>query len=158
MNPRGGFVMGSPNLGLNPRMPTHAYKTFNIAAPVNTHFRPATCEEIDCPAYLNGWTYRKTDLIAANLYDLVTHAGKRYREQALDEGGELFLVFEPGQICFQAKSHRISLERPQFFFSGRGDHRSYSPKRAYQYVDGAEWSEAFAEHQEILNRVAQEGI
>ncbi len=28
---------------------------FNMSKPKNTHTRPATCLEVNCPPYLNGW-------------------------------------------------------------------------------------------------------
>jgi hypothetical protein len=149
---------GSRGTLLQPKMSTDKYKTFNVAQPLDTHFRKATCAEVECDAFVNGWTYKKADLITADLLYLVTHAGKRYKEATLDDSSELYLVFEPGQMCFQAASHRINLERPQFFTSGRGDRRSFNPRRAYQYADGDEWVEAFAEHQEILNRVIEQGM
>ena len=31
------------------------YKTYRAVAPVKTHFRPATCAEVDCQNYVNGW-------------------------------------------------------------------------------------------------------
>jgi hypothetical protein len=134
------------------------YKTFQIASPVETHYRVATCAEAECKAYKEGWTYKKADLIAENLLYLVTHAGKRYQEMALDEGGEVYLVFEPGQTCFQARAHRVSLERPEFYFAGRGDYRSYSPRSANQFDRADQWVESFAEHQDIINKVIQEGF
>lgn len=149
---------GSRGVLLQPKMPTQNYKTFQIAAPVDTHMRPATCAEIGCTAFEEGWTFEKSALVANDLYELVTHAGKRYREMSLDDSATIYLVFEPGQPCFQARSHRISLNRPQFFFSGRGDARTYTPRRAYQYADGEEWSDAFANHQDIIKRVHDEGI
>jgi hypothetical protein len=143
---------------LAPKLPSRMYKTFQIASPLATHYRVATCAEVECEAYTKGWTYKKADLIAENLLYLVTHAGKRYRETSIDEGGEIYLVFEPGQVCFQARAHRVSLERPELYLSGRGDYRSYSARNANRYDRADQWVESFAEHQEIINRVIQEGF
>lgn len=141
-----------------PKLPTGFYKTYRIAAPVSTHYRIATCAEIECKAYMEGWTYKKSDLERENLLYIVTHAGKRFREMQLADDPEMYLVFEPGQVCFQARTHRISLERPQFFFAGRGDFRSFSHRRATQFDRGDQWAESFAHHQDIINRVVEEGI
>lgn len=140
------------------KMPDRMYKTYQIAAPIDTHTRKATCEEIGCTAYRDGWTYAKSGLIAEDLYELVTHAGKRYREVKLDDSAEIYLVFEPDQPCFQAASHRISLERPQFFFAGRGAGTAYSPRQATQFDNGEQWADSFAHHQDVINRVFEEGI
>jgi hypothetical protein len=140
------------------KLPSRMYKTFQIASPVATHFRQATCAEAECTAYKEGWTYKKADLVAQNLLYLVTHAGKKYREQTLDEGGEIYLVFESGQVCFQARAHRVSLQRPEFYLAGRGDHRTYSPRMANKFDRADQWVESFATHQEIINRVIEEGF
>lgn len=141
-----------------PKLPTGFYKTYRIASPVSTHYRPATCAEVDCKAFREGWTYKKSDLERENLLYAVTHAGKRYRETNVDESPDTYLVFEPGQICFQARMHRISLDRPEFYFAGRGDFRSFSHRRATQFDKPEDWVDSFAHHQDIINRVVEEGI
>lgn len=151
-----------------PKLPTGAYKTYRVASPVSTHYRPATCAEVGCKAYTEGWTYKKSDLERENLLYAVTHAGKRYREMTMESltmndgcgktAEEIYLVFEPGQVCFQARTHRISLERPEFYFAGRGDYRSFSHRRATQFDKAEDWVDSFQHHQEIINRVVEEGI
>src|SRR5258708_39959331 len=37
-----------------PALPAAAMKTYQISAPLATHWRPATCEEAECLAYLHG--------------------------------------------------------------------------------------------------------
>lgn len=150
--------MGSRATVLKPKLPSRYYKTYEVAAPLDTHFRRADCAEFECDAYREGWTYKKADLIAADLYDLVTHAGKRYKEMSLDDSSDIYVVFEPGQMCFQAASHRIPLQRPELFFSGRGDFRTFSQRRANQFDNAEQWAESFAEHQDIINRVVEEGL
>ena len=142
----------------NPKLPTGFYKTYRVASPISTHYRPATCAEVECKAYRDGWTYKKADLERENLLYTVTHAGKRYREMTLDDSSDVYLVFEPGQVCFQAATHRISLQRPEFYFAGRGDYRSFSHRRAAQFDKPEDWVDSFMHHQEIINRVVEEGI
>lgn len=141
---------------LPPKMPTTAYRTYRAISPLSTHFRLATCQEIQCPAYTNGWTYLKTDLEREHLLYAVTHAGKRYREMSLTESGEIYLVFEPGQRCFQADSHRMPLDRPEFYYTGRGDFRSFSIRKAQQ-LRAEDWVDHFANHVDKLNTKQQEG-
>ncbi len=152
-----------------PRMATNAYKTFRVASPVATHFRPATCEEFDCTAFNNGWTYIKAELERENLLYLVTHAGKRYREMSMPvpfkspEGTwefgpeQLCLVFEPGQTCFQARSHRLPLGRPEFYFAGRGDYRSFSPRAAQRFNRPDDWLDSFQNHMDKIKTEIQKG-
>lgn len=138
-----------------PKMPTQMYKTYRIMQPLSTHFRYATCAEIECPAYTEGWTYKKSDLVAQNLLYVVTHAGKRYRE--VDHENETYLAFEPGQPCFQESTHRKSLERPEFYYAGRGDFRSFSTRRAEQFTRPEDWRDSFAEHLDTINNEIRKG-
>lgn len=140
------------------KLPDRMYKTYQVASPLDTHWRPATCEEYGCEAFAQGWTYKKSDLIAADLYYLVTHAGKRYREMSLADDSEIYVVFEPGQPCFQAKMHRISLERPEIFLAGRGAGKLYNPRKANQFDNAEDWAESFAEHQDIIKSVVEGGL
>lgn len=138
-----------------PKMATTNYKTFRVMSPISTHFRPATCEEFKCKAFNEGWTYRKADLERENLLYAVTHAGKRYREMAAEDG--VHLVFEPGQSCFQAPTHRVPLDRPEFYFAGRGDWRSFSHRKAQVFTRPDDWVDSFATHLDWLNNEIQKG-
>lgn len=139
---------------LPPKMPTGNYVTYKVASPLATHYRPATCAEADCEAYENGWSYRKADLDERLLY-IVTHAGKRYRE--VEHQNETYLIFEPGQPCFQARMHRVSLERPEFYYAGRGDFRSFTTRKAQKFDRPEDWQDHFAHHQDRLNTLIQRG-
>lgn len=141
------------------RMASHQYRTFRIAAPMTTHFRWASCEEFACVAFHNGWSYRKDALINENLLYAVTHAGKRYREMELpaDDGVATYLVFEPGQKCFQESQHRIPLDRPEFYYAGRGDYRTFSHRKAQVFTRPADWVDAFANHQDQLRTAFERG-
>lgn len=164
-----GLVNNRTARRFTPAMPSHLYRTYRALSPVSTHFRPATCAEVQCTAYTQGWTYVKEHLIRENLLYAVTHAGKRYREMtipvpyrdsATDElkfgAEELCLVFEPGQMCFQARGHRLPLERPEFFYTGRGDYRTFSTRNA-QKLNADDWVDHFANHVDKLNTAYQKG-
>lgn len=139
-----------------PKLPTNLYKTYRIMQPITTHYRLASCAEIDCPAYTKGWIYKKSELIANDLYYTVTHAGKRYREEEYEDGA-IYLAFEPGQSCFQAPTHRKTLERPAFYYAGRGDFRSFSTRRALQFPQPEDWRDSFAEHLDALHTAIERG-
>lgn len=127
-----------------------AYKTFAIRQPTGTHRRPASCSEINCEAHINGWSLRKADLTPELLY-VATHSGRRFRTDNLN--GEIYLVFESGQICFDYRKHTISLERPAFFYAGRGARQAFSTRRATQYSTAENWAEDFSIH---LDRIQSE--
>lgn len=145
---------------LTPAMPTQNYQTFAVRSPINTHYRRATCAEIDCPDYLNGW-YLKIDGTPQELIHIATHSGRRYRvgEVLLEGQTEAFraLIFEAGQPCFREETHVTSLERPEFFYIGRGDFRSFSTRRAQQVGKPDEFVDRFATHLDKLKTKLERG-
>lgn len=149
------FSMGGnrPLVRWQPKMETHKYRTFSMQAPLDTHYRPATCREVDCAAYQNGWSFDKSVLSPANYYK-VTHAGKRYREVNLGPG-MTYLVFEAGQFCFD--KHSIRLPRPEIYLVGRGDWRSFQPHHAKQIKRADEFAERMVESQLILQEEIKKG-
>lgn len=128
-----------------------AYKTYALRSPINTHFRTATCAEIDCKAYREGWTIPLAGLNAHDVH-VARHSGRRFREV---DGR--FLVFEPGQPCFRAHTHKISVERPAFYFVGRGKYPLFNVRQAHRFSNGDEWVDDFATHQDKLKAVIDRG-
>lgn len=122
--------IGRPVHRMQPKMPTGAYKTFAVRAPVSTHFRKATCAEADCLAYRNGWTIPLKG-IDPQLEYVARHSHKRFRE--MEFKGDRYLVFEEGQQCFETHDHLVSLEREPFYFVGRGDWRSFTATKAREH-------------------------
>ena len=141
---------------VEPALPAAAYKTYQIAAPLSSHFRPATCAEIDCPDYLRGWRVRVENLTPDLLHTAKT-CGRHFREAQVAQG-ETWLLFEAGQPCFRAGEHRKRLERPELFIVRGGDHRG-DPLRApaRQHTRPELWVEDFAEHQQGLVDTQQKG-
>lgn len=113
--------MRRPLNRIEPKLPPHLMNTHLILAPVATHFRPATCEEVGCPHFLEGWRLR-IDALPAQTVHAAKTSGRRWRELQVAEG-ETYLVFEPGQPCFKSFSHRIRLDRPELFIKREGDYR-----------------------------------
>lgn len=148
--------MQRPMNRIQPAMPAGAYKTYQIAAPLSTHFRPATCAEVNCPDYLNGWRVRWEPL-TPELRHAATTSGRRYRLEVVS-ASESWLLFEAGQPCFRAAEHRIRLERPELFIVRGGDHRG-DPTGipARRHTRPEHWVEDFAEHQQGLARTQQKG-
>lgn len=117
--------------------PEH-YQTWQIAAPRSTHWRSATCAEVDCPNYRNGW---KTIVPAgSDLEDLARRSGRAFAEKP--DGNLIEFTFHAGQPCFRAADHRMRVERPELFVvrggDARGNPRGIRPKvydKPYQWVD-----------------------
>lgn len=104
-----------------PRLPVTAMQTHAILAPPATHWRPATCAEVECKHYEHGWTLRTAGLPDAMVM-AARHSGRNYTEVPAEEGGSV-LTFKPGQPCFRASEHRIRLEREPLYVKRNGDWR-----------------------------------
>ena len=141
---------------LAPQAGPEAYKTYAILAPTSTHFRPATCAEVDCPNYLRGWRVRVEGLPAELLHTAKT-SGRRWREQRIAEG-ETWLLYEAGQPCFEAGTHRLRLDKPELFLVREGDFRG-NPRgtKARMHQRPADWVDDFGEHQQHLADEHQKG-
>ena len=130
-------------------MDAAAYKTYEMRSPLSTHFRPATCAEVQCPHYLNGWRVH-LEALTPDLQEAARKSGRRYREEHVAEG-QTYLVFEAGQPCFRVSEHRKRLERPPLYIVRDGDHRG-NPRgtKARLHQNPANWVEDFATHQQAI--------
>jgi hypothetical protein len=136
-------------------------RTFMIRAPLETHWRPATCAEVDCPHYLGGWDSiideTDPDLGQAQAHHIRHDSGRRFTEERNAVGLTIF-HFEPGQTCFDAATHRTLLGRPELFIVREGDSRGNprgTPARVHQTPDN--WVEEFALHQQQLSDLREKG-
>lgn len=105
---------------ITPQLPAHAMQTHHILAPVETHWRAATCEEVGCLNWRHGWMLPMTGLDEGDLWQL-RNSGRRFREEPTDSGP--VMVFEAGQPCLKASTHRIRIDRPELYVVQRGDWR-----------------------------------
>lgn len=141
---------------IQPLMDAAAYKTYEVVSPLSTHFRQATCAEVDCPHYLNGWRVR-VEALTPDLLHAARSSGRKHVEQSVTEG-ETWLVFEAGQPCFKANQHRTLVGRPPLYVVRDGDWRG-NPRgtkaRLHQRSDN--WVEDFAEHQQKLADEIEKG-
>lgn len=143
-----GLMRAAPALG------AHDMKTYQVAQPLATHFRAATCAEVECPNWLNGWRVRVEGL-APQLLHAATHSGRRHTRVDVAEG-ESWLVFEAGQPCFAASTHRTLVGRPQRFFERGGDWRG-NPRAERRELNPADWQDSFANHQDRIATVIERG-
>lgn len=131
------------------------YQTFQIKAPLSTHWRKATCAEFECKNMQNGW---RTTLDATNeaaIYYIRKTSGRSFREYR-NEAGQFVFEFTPGQTCFG--EHRVRLERDELFIVKDGDYRG-NPRRTAPRVHQrpADWVDQFAEHQDKLKTLHERG-
>lgn len=139
-----------------PLLPASARKTFSILMPPETHWRKATCAEVDCPRYLKGWK-AQVEVMTPEQKHIITQSKYRFEVLFL-KPGETWMVFEAGQPCFQASLHRIQLGKPELFVVRDGDWRG-NPRRTpvIKHKRPEFWVEQFSEHQAKLARAREAG-
>lgn len=140
---------------LEPAGPVGAYQTFQISAPVETHWRPATCAEVNCPQYLNGWRVRLDGLPEADRW-AIHESGRKYERREI-AAGETWLVFEAGQACFAASEHKLPLGKPELFVVRGGDWRGNPTGEAYRHKRAEDWVDQFANNQDKIAEAVQRG-
>lgn len=139
---------------VEPAMPVGAYQTYEIKAPAATHWSKATCQQVDCPDFLNGWRVRVEGL-DPELLHAAEHSSRRYRR--LDVGpGETWLVFEAGQPCFRAAAHRRRTGRPELYVVRGGDWRQHTGM-IRQHVNADDFVDDWANHQRRIADTIEKG-
>lgn len=124
---------------VQPRVGAEHQQTWRISSPIATHWRPATCDEVDCEPWRNGWL--TVVPAGSDLEDIVRRSGRAFTEERRPEGLIAF-TFQAGQRCFRTTEHRVPLDRPELYVVRDGDWRGNprgTPARcydkAYQWVD-----------------------
>ncbi len=126
------------------------HKQYTVASPRSTHWRSATCAEVECPNYVNGWKVRVEGLPEELLHAAKT-SGRRY---VVSDAGpdETWLVFEAGQQCFTP--HETQLGRPEIYAVR---HDLTSRGRPYIHSSADAWLDDFGSHQQMLSDVRERG-
>lgn len=121
-------------------------RRYRINAPLDTHFRQATCAEVDCPQYLMGWKLRYDTLSEQNKH-LVTHCGRSFR---ITDGGS-WIEFEAGQQCFAYSKHLTRIDKPENFLvrEGRG--------AALVHASADDWIDDLHTHTDQVSEQKQRG-
>ncbi len=140
---------------IQPQGPVNVYKTYSITRPMVSHWRKATCEEVECRAHVNGWqTFvdESTDEGAAQAYYIRRESGRGFTE-TINEHGITELTFGAGQTCFDSASeaHRVSLDREAFYAVQGGDWRQRIGQK-FTHATPDSWVNDFGEHQDQLAR------
>ena len=105
---------------------------FGINWPLGTHWRPATCDEVECKHWREGWSSEvPTGSIQENyIFGL---SDRDYRIVEATKEGHTRFIFPPGQKCFDASKHFTKLDRQPLFIKDQGGNRkSQEPN---QWVD-----------------------
>jgi hypothetical protein len=133
-----------------PLGPAAAYKTYGIKAPLATHWRRASCAEVGCPAYLNGWVTIVPVQSPQAQYIRAGRSGRHYSEATGSEQGMTEFRFQPGQPCFRASEHRVPLEREPIYTVRPGDWRGSAPGASRRHQRAADWVDDFGTHQQAI--------
>jgi len=136
--------------------PVHLMKTYQIAAPLATHFRPASCAEFQCDAYLNGWqTIVPADSPAA---EYIRHDRTRRCTEERQPDGLTCFTFEPGQQGFAGTEHdhRLPNGRAERYFERGGDWRG-NPRRDRRELRAADWVDSFANNMDSVKTQMERG-
>jgi len=145
---------------ITPQLPAQHMKTYVIAAPKATHYRPATCAEAECTAHLHGWRStadESTELGRQQADYIRSSSGRRFTEHRDDTGLTVF-TFEAGQVCFRGDEHTVRIDRPEIFLVRDGDHRG-NPRGTSPRIHTTPqaWVDDFGEHQERIAETKERG-
>lgn len=142
-----------------PAGPAHAYETFQIATPRGPEYqRAATCEEVQCEHWLNGWVTR---VPADSDLEYLIRKERSRRPWTLEQRDESTVSFTygAGTPCFRASTHRVNVrpDLPQLFVVRGGDWRGNptGARRVHQRPD--DWVENLQESTESLRETIERG-
>ena len=117
--------------------PTDKYQ---VTWPKNTHFRRATCQEVDCDQFLKGWVTIKIQIDSTE--DCYIRNDKTRKSVGVRmEDNTMSYFFEAGQPCF--RSHRATSKKPPLLTVNQPGRESARLIRANMDFD--EWTDRFNE-------------
>jgi len=136
------------------------YQTYQILAPVQTHTRPATCREVDCEHWRNGWVTRidtGTDLGARQANYIRMQSGRRFSttHSIVSDSSLVTFTFPPGQECFT--QHRVPLDRPATFLRLGGDWRGNPTGERLRHANAEDWRDDMGEHLQKIHEEHEKG-
>lgn len=149
--------MGRPVFRPEPNGGPEAYKTYQIVAPLGSHYRDATCREVECQGWQHGFRSRidvTTDLGQRQAAYIEGAAGRVFTKTV--EGPLVTYDFPAGQPCFNSP-HKVALEREPLYVVRDGDHRGNPYGTRPVTRKAHEWVDDFATHQQKINDAHERG-
>lgn len=147
-----------PPFRFDPKLPVGAMKSYEIKAPLATHWSVTTCADVDCDAHRLGWQTlidEKTNLGQRQAALIRRNEKRRKFTESRNEAGLTVFAYEAGQQCFA--EHRARNMRPERFVERGGDHRG-NPRREHRLHTRPEfWVESFQANQDKLRTVIDRG-
>lgn len=120
---------------------------YSASRPVSTHWREATCQEVDCLHYLQGWETKidiSTELGKAQYNYIIHKSGKRGKGK--QDGNMITFIFFPEQKCF--REHKLPLDREPILTIQKGHDRRIA--RAGEWHD--DMNESIHKHQQDVGK------
>ena len=124
-------------------MNTLQAQRYTVDMPLATHWRPATCEEVDCKYFVAVWRVNvpKGSPGEAKL----RISGRPFHEQT-ESNGTVTFEFPKGTPCLEPSRHRIQTERPANYLYG-------SESTPGRIVGEDEWQGRFVTNLDDLKRI-----
>lgn len=144
-----------------PAMGAEHYKTYQWTAPLETHWRRGTCEEIECTDFIHGFvvTVDVSNDLGARQYQYLTKIDKD-RSPSIQKVEQFMFKFlyKPGTPCMNRGKHRVPIGRDPLFLVRGGDWRG-NPRQTPTIIhrNAEEWVEDFAGHQQGLAEMIKRG-
>lgn len=139
-----------------PSLSPEYFKSYEVSRPRATHFRKATCQEVDCPNYARGWRTAvdvSTTLGQSQANYIRLKSGRSFTTEV--SGDIVIFTFPAGQRCFS--QHTVPLEREPLFRVLGGDWRGNPSRTPAQILRPQAWLDHFGEHQQRLAEQRQKG-
>jgi len=147
---------------ITPRLGPEYYQSYTMSLPLSTHWRPATCEEVDCPDFINGFVLTvdtSTDLGQKQYYYVTHDKSRKYSMQRLNQYTYKF-IYGPGNNPFAgpAHEHRLPIGREPYWLVRGGDWRG-NPRGIETRVHTKPefWVEDCADNQQKLAEFEKRG-
>jgi hypothetical protein len=142
---------------IEPQLPAAAMKTYSIASPKATHYRPATCAEVGCEMSLKGWETKVdvSTVLGARQANYIRLRSGRAFLPPVEIGDLVIFTFPAGQTCFA--EHLVPLGRPEFYLVRDGDWRGNPRGTAATRHNADTWVDDFANHQQRLADRLEQG-
>ena len=135
-----------------------AMKTYEIVAPIDTHFREASCAEVECDGYRLGWKTivdESTELGQRQAYYIRRQSRRSYTEERVGLTLTAF-TFAAGQRCFAREPHRVRVGRPEIYIVRGGDWRA-NLGLIRRHASADNWVDDFASHQSKIKTIFERG-
>jgi len=143
---------------IEPALPARAFQSYQILAPTPTHWRRATCEEVDCVNYRCGWSSlidTNTQLGKQQAEYIRRQSGRKFVAEKMPELGFIKFTFEAGQICFS--EHKARIDKPEIYLLRQGDSRTRATGGIHRFDRADQWLDNFSSHQDRLKTLRERG-